>query len=101
MMFQKYINGKQHICFDIDELFMWQDKLDSIEDQDHPAWKLFDEFLWESECKLEFADSFLEEMEVIIRQVESGDHSGFVRYEFKKQISDIIGESKDENSKRV
>ena len=58
MMFQKYINGKQHICFDIDELFMWQDKLDFIEDQDHPAWKLFDEFLWESECKLEFADSF-------------------------------------------
>lgn len=95
MMFQKYINGKQHICFDIDELFMWQDKLDSIEDQDHPAWRLFDEFLWESECKLEFADSFLEEMEVIIRQVESGDHSGFVRYEFKKKSSDIIGDKNE------
>ena len=43
-MFQQYVNGKQHICFSIDELFEWQDKLDEIKDQEHPAWKLFDQF---------------------------------------------------------
>ena len=64
-MFQRWIDGKQHICFDIDELFAWQDALDEIEDQEHPAWKLFDAFLWDSECKLEFSEEFLKEMQEI------------------------------------
>ena len=80
-MFQRWIDGKQHICFDIDELFSWQDALDEIEDQDHPAWKLFDAFLWDSECKLEFSEEFLKEMQEIHDKIEAGDYSDFVKLE--------------------
>lgn len=98
MMFQKYINGKQHICFSIDELFEWQDKLDSIEDQDHPAWKLFDQFLWDAEGLLEFSPAFLAEMEEIMLKIQNGDLSDFVPYECPAMTdisttpSDIIGD---------
>ncbi len=100
MMFQKYINGKQHICFDIDELFMWQDKLDAIEDQEHPAWKLFDQFLWDAEGLLEFSPAFLAEMEEITLKIQNGDLSDFVPYEqpaitdISTTPSDIIGDQK-------
>ena len=30
-MIQRYINNKQYVCFDINELFAWQDALDEIE----------------------------------------------------------------------
>ena len=30
-MIQRCIDKKQYICFSIDELFSWQDKLDEIE----------------------------------------------------------------------
>ena len=80
-MFQQYINGKQHICFSIDELFEWQDKLDEIKDQDHPAWKLFDQFLWDAEGLLEFSPAFLAEMEEIHKKIEAKDYSDFVKWD--------------------
>lgn len=100
MMFQKYIDGKQHICFDIDELFKWQDKLDVIEDQQHPAWQLFDQFLWNAEGLLEFSPAFIAEMEEIALKIQNGDLSDFAPYErpaitnISTTPSDIIGDQK-------
>ena len=81
----KYFDGKQHICFSIDELFAWQDRLDELDIYQgwrHPAWKLFDEFLNEAEDQLEYSDEFLAEMEEIHRKIEAGDYSDFVKFEF-------------------
>ena len=100
MMFQKYIDGKQHICFGIDELFKWQDKLDEIEDQQHPAWQLFDQFLWNAEGLLEFSPAFIAEIEEIALKIQNGDLSDFAPYErpaitnISTTPSDIIGDQK-------
>lgn len=100
MMFQKYIDGKQHICFDIYELFKWQDKLDAIEDQQHPAWQLFDQFLWNAEGLLEFSPAFIAQMEDIALKIQNGDLSDFAPYErpaitnISTTPSDIIGDQK-------
>lgn len=81
-MFQQYINGKQHICFSIEELFEWQDKLDEIKNQEHPAWKLFDQFLWDAEGLLEFSPAFLAEMEEVHKKIEAEDYSDFVKWDY-------------------
>lgn len=87
-MIQKWIDKKQYICFSIDELFCWQDRLDSIEDEPSKAWKLFDDFLWEAENHLEYSEEFIKEMEEIIKKVESGDYSDFVKVVFDDEESD-------------
>lgn len=69
-MFMQWINKKQHICFDIDELFAWQDALDEIEKTPEKAWDLFDDFLWEAEDQLEFSEDFLKELEEIAKDVD-------------------------------
>lgn len=66
----QWINKKQHICFDIDELFAWQDALDEIEKTPEKAWDLFDDFLWEAEDQLEFSEDFLKELEEIAKDVD-------------------------------
>ena len=53
-MIQRWIDKKQYICFSIDELFSWQDKLDELEENDNEslAWDLFNDFLNEAENQL-------------------------------------------------
>lgn len=80
-MIQRYINNKQYVCFDINELFAWQDALDEIEKEPSKAWNLFNEFLDEAENQLEYSEEFIKEMEEIIKKVQDGDYSDFVRVE--------------------
>ena len=82
-MIQKKIDKKQYICFSIDELFSWQDRLDELEENDNEceAWDLFNDFLDEAESHLEYSEEFLKEMEEIHKKVENGDYSDFVEIE--------------------
>lgn len=80
-MIQRCIDKKQYICFSIDELFSWQDRLDEIENDKSDAWDLFDEFLNEAESHLEYSEEFINELEKIHQKVESGDYSDFVKVE--------------------
>lgn len=77
-MIQRWIDKKQYICFSIDELFSWQDKLDKLENDKSDAWDLFDDFLNEAESHLKYSKEFINELEKIHRKVESGDYSDFV-----------------------
>lgn len=80
-MIQQYIDKKQYICFSIDELFKWQDRLDEIEKEQ--AWELFNNFLDEAENVLEYSEEFIRELERIHEKITKGDLSDFVKYEFK------------------
>ena len=68
-MIMQWIDNKQYICFDIKELFAWQDALDEIEDSDFhkcPSWILFNDFLAEAENQLEYSEEFIRELESIL-----------------------------------
>ena len=89
-MIQRYINKKQYVCFDINELFAWQDALDEIEKEPSKAWNLFNDFLDEAENQLEYSEEFIKEMEEIHKKVESGDYSDFVKVDlFDDEISEL------------
>ena len=60
-MIQRWIDKKQYICFSIDELFSWQDRLDGLENDKSEAWELFDDFLNEAESHLEYSEEFIGE----------------------------------------
>ena len=89
-MIQRWINKKQYICFSIDELFSWQDKLDELEENDNEslAWDLFNDFLNEAENQLEYSEEFLREMAEIHKKVENGDYSDFVKVDFNELFED-------------
>ena len=89
-MIQRWINKKQYICFSIDELFSWQDRLDELEENDNEslAWDLFNDFLNEAENQLEYSEEFLREMEEIHKKVENGDYSDFVEVDFNELFED-------------
>ena len=76
-MLQKWIDKKQYICFSIDELFSWQDKLDKLENNKSEAWDLFDEFLNEAESHLEYSEEFINELQKIHQEVEDGNYERF------------------------
>lgn len=69
-MEQKWIDGKQHVCVSMDEIFACQDKLDEIENDKAKAWDLFDEFLNQMESYLELSPEFIKEMEEIKNESE-------------------------------
>lgn len=83
-----YINKKQYVCFDINELFAWQDSLDEIEKEPSKAWNLFNDFLNEAENQLEYSEEFIKEMEEIIKKVQDGDYSDFVKVESLEDLFD-------------
>ena len=89
-MIQRWINKKQYICFSIDELFSWQDRLDELEENDNEslAWDLFNDFLNKAENQLEYSEEFIKEMEEIHKKVENGDYSDFVKVDFNKLFED-------------
>lgn len=87
-MLQKWIDKKQYICFSINELFYWQDRLDEVENDKSKAWELFDDFLNEAENQLEYSEEFIKEMEEIHKKVESGDYSDFVKVDFEDLFDD-------------
>ena len=89
-MIQRWIDKKQYMCFSIDELFSWQDRLDELENDKSEAWDLFDEFLNEAESHLEYSEEFIKEMEEIYKKVESGDYSDFVGVEFEDLFDDEL-----------
>ena len=65
----RWIDNKQYICFDIKELFAWQDALDELEGSDFPkceSWVLFNDFLAEAENQLEYSEEFIHELESIL-----------------------------------
>ena len=76
-MLQKWIDKKQYICFSIDELFSWQDRLDKLENDKSEAWDLFDEFLNEAESHLEYSEEFIDELQKIHQEVEDGNYERF------------------------
>lgn len=87
-MLQKWIDKKQYICFSINELFYWQDRLDEVENDKSKAWELFDDFLNGAENQLEYSEEFIKEMEEIHKKVESGDYSDFVKVKFEDLFDD-------------
>ena len=87
-MIQRWINEKQYICFSIDELFSWQDRLDKLENDKSKSWYLFDEFLNEAENQLEYSEEFIKEMEEIHKKIENGDYSDFVKVDFYEDLFD-------------
>lgn len=69
----RWIDNKQYICFDIEELFAWQDELDKYEFKNQEkAWELFNDFLWEAECQLEYSKEFLRKLEDIEKEMKQG-----------------------------
>ena len=93
-MLQKWIDKKQYICFSIDELFSWQDKLDELEENDNEskAWDLFNDFLNEAESHLEYSEEFINELQKIHQKVEDGDYSDFVEVEFEDLFDDEMSD---------
>lgn len=89
-MIQRWIDKKQYICFSIDELFSWQDRLDELENDKSEAWDLFDDFLNEAESHLEYSEEFIKEMEEIHKKVKSGDYSDFVKVDFEDLSDDEL-----------
>ena len=89
-MIQRWIDKKQYICFSIDELFSWQDRLDELENDKSEAWDLFDDFLNEAESHLKYSEEFIKEMEEIHKKVESGDYSDFVKVDFEDLSDDEL-----------
>ena len=72
-MIMRWINNEQYICFNIAELFAWQDELDKYEyENQEKAWELFNDFLWEAENQLEYSEEFIRELEKIHNDIESG-----------------------------
>lgn len=72
-MMMRWVDNKQYICFDIEELFAWQDELDKYEfENQEKAWELFNDFLWEAECQLEYSEEFLRKLEDIEKEMKQG-----------------------------
>lgn len=80
-MLQKWINKNQYVCFSIDELFSWQDRLDELENNKSQAWDLFDDFLNEAESHLEYSEEFINELEKLHQEVEDGNYVRFESYD--------------------
>ena len=90
-MIMRWINNEQYICFNIEELFAWQDELDKYEyENQEKAWELFNDFLWEAENQLEYSEEFIRELEKIHNELESD--IGLRRFvsleDLKKELND-------------